>query len=124
MAITIYPYRRIITREYLEERKFPPSLIDNTLNGMGFSFHYQAALLPRRLIIMSEKNAPIDDLIVKISGWHGKEIAPQDRITIVQHSPDFRKLFAPQGIELGELEELDDKDYSVFDDSIQRLNTP
>lgn len=121
MATIIYPYRRIITNEYLQRIGFLSSLIDDTLGGMQFSFHYQAGLLPRNIVVLGEKNGTIEAFVERLGSWHKKEIIESDKITIVQNSPEYRGKFAPKGIELGELVELDDVDYSAFVDGLQKL---
>jgi|ETNmetMinimDraft_2_1059921.scaffolds.fasta_scaffold03009_5 hypothetical protein len=121
MNTIIYPYRRIISREYLENKGFPAEFIDDALDHGQFNHFYQVAFPQRNLRVLGEKNSPLEAFIQRLGNWHNEEIVEPETIRIVQNSPDYQIMFAPGGAELGELEELDDEDYKIFVEGIQRL---
>jgi hypothetical protein len=50
-----------------------------------------------------------------------ERIERADKIIVVRSSPDYKEMFRPCGIELGDIEELDDEDYRTFVDGINGL---
>lgn len=130
MDLIVYPYIRIITREYLEERRFPQDIIDDALNELSYSFYYQAGFPSGNVRVQGDKNQPIENLVAKLQD-SAKDKRPYwnpfgaNKILVVRHSPEYRQMFEPGGIELGELGELeeieDDEDYQIFVKGVNKL---
>ena len=123
MDLIVYPYIRIVTPENLAEAGLPQRLIDDTLNGMKYSFNYQAGFPQSNIIVAGEKDEPIEDLISKLDVSVIKlRIEKADKILVVRNSPDYKEMFRPSGIELGDIEELDEgEDYQTFVRGVNEL---
>ena len=121
MTNIIYPYKKIIRMEFLEEADFPKEFIEETFTERQFNFYFQAWLSAKNIILSGEKNMPLERFIEILGNYHKKEIIESEKIVIVQNSPDYREKFSPKGIEIGELEELSSLEYSAFVEGIEKL---
>ena len=122
MKLLVYPYTRIITLKYLQNKGLSQPFIDDVLEGLPHSILYQAGFPHNNLRIMGEKNEPIEKLIEKLEiDRNFRKIRGAKKVVIVHHSQDYKEFFAPTYIELGEIEELGDEDYKIFVDGIQKI---
>jgi|SRR3989344_5662276 len=122
MDLIAYPYMRIITPENLAKIGLPKRLIEYTLNERAFSFYYQVGFPQNNIRVMGNKDEPIGGLLKRLdNSIITRRIEEVDKITVVRRSLEYKEMFKPCGIELGDIEELDDEDYRIFVKGINRL---
>lgn len=115
MNLIIYPYLRIITKDYLCKNNYPEQLIEDMLEGLNYSYHYEAGFPQNNLIKTGLKNRSIEDLLEIINtGLTKKPIKQAKKISIVRNSLKYQEMFRPSGAIIGEIEEISEEDYQTF----------
>ena len=86
MKLLVYPYTRIITLKYLQNKGLSQPFIDDVLEGLPHSILYQAGFPHNNLRIMGEKNEPIEKLIEKLEiDRNFRKIRGAKKVVIVHH---------------------------------------